>query len=435
MSVDIVSGGIVEVDTESLRAAAGRWRMLATQAAQIGSALTSALVPVSGTGAQAALSAALDGIHAGRDGAERHAEDLATLALLYEIVEERAALEAARLTGGAGLIAQHEARLRVLESQAALAGLRASVVTAQAGVRQFAPLLREIDDVAQDAGLAANYVRAFGLLALWTLEIAGRGTVRNGSRLAPNDSAAEVQLLGEYRGSAPEGVADVIERIPAVADERVRVERYAMPDGSRQFVLYLAGTQAWWLPGTEPNDVLSDIQMYLGRNSAAYEAILAALDHAGVTGDDRLHVVGHSLGAMGASRLAATGDYRVETLLTAGSPIQAELPEDTLAVALRHSDDPVVALASGGLPAPTGADGSFTAQRDVGPGDVLDAHTLEEYQKTAAELDASVDPRMGAVREVFAGLGSATSVTTFLYGAERVTPPSPRGGGGRVVPH
>jgi pimeloyl-ACP methyl ester carboxylesterase len=212
--------------------------------------------------------------------------------------------------------------------------------------------------------------------------------------------------------------------MPGAGDSRVRVERYTMPDGSRQFAVYVAGTQSLALGGDDPWDNASNAELYAGRMSDSYAATEAALQAAGAREGDVVHAFGHSQGAMIAGRLALEGDYDVRTLVSLGSPVEADVGGQTLSVALRHTDDPVAGLAGGGHGEAVGAPGSFVAERvadpDASPDDArVPAHRLSAYAETAALVDASSDPRVGALRDVFAELGRADAVTVTEYAASR----------------
>jgi hypothetical protein len=130
-----------------------------------------------------------------------------------------------------------------------------------------------------------------------------------------------------------------------------------------------------------------------------------------------------------AGHLALQGDYDVRTLVSLGSPVEADVGDSTLSVALRHADDPVAGLAGGGHGEGVGAPGSFVAERvadpDAGPDDArIPAHRLIAYAETAALVDASTDPRVDALRDVFAGLERAEAVEVTEYGATRGGPPA-----------
>ena len=231
------------------------------------------------------------------------------------------------------------------------------------------------------------------------------------------DGAAGV---GSETARAPTTLAAAAARIPAGDDgARVRVERYTMTDGSRQFAVYVTGMKSYG--GTEPFDMASNSQLYTGTRSASFDATMSALRQSGAEPGDTVHAFGHSQGAMVAARLASEGEYDTQTLVSLGSPVEAAVGPDTLSVALRHTDDPVAALAGGGHHDAVGAAGSFVAERAADPtvGVDLDAHKLDRYTETAAMLDVSADPRMNAMRQLLTRLGGAASVDVTVYAAVR----------------
>jgi len=54
---------------------------------------------------------------------------------------------------------------------------------------------------------------------------------------------------------------------------------------------------------------------------------------------------------------------------------------------------------------------------------------MDAYMASAEMLDASTDPRMDAVRERLAELGTAASVEVFVYDAESAVSASSEDGG------
>jgi pimeloyl-ACP methyl ester carboxylesterase len=137
-----------------------------------------------------------------------------------------------------------------------------------------------------------------------------------------------------------------------------------------------------------------------------------------------VHVFAHSQGGMVGSHLALEGEYRVETLVGFGNPLAADVGGETLSVDVRHSDDPVAALAAGGHNGAVGAPGSMVIERVAHPVAGLDdvtmpAHHMSSYAETAALIDASPDPRVGSLHAVFDELNEAVSVEVTEYSAKR----------------
>ncbi|MGA7148574.1 MAG: hypothetical protein WBX17_08825, partial [Microbacterium sp.] len=225
--------------------------------------------------------------------------------------------------------------------------------------------------------------------------------------------------------AAPQSLAAIAARMPGSGDSRVRVETYTMRDGSKQYALYVAGTQSHGVGGDDAWDHLSNAQLYTGASSSSYEATVAALTAAGAQPGDVVHAFAHSQGGMITSHLALEEGFDVRTHVAFGSPVEAELGASTLSVAVRHTDDPAAALAGGGRFEPVGAPGSFVVEREADPAtgqhDMhIPAHQMATYADTAAMIDASSDPRVDRVHDVFDELGRAQSVEVVEYGALRV---------------
>lgn len=211
-----------------------------------------------------------------------------------------------------------------------------------------------------------------------------------------------------------------------------------MPDGSQRFAAYVAGT----VDGAdrrEPMDWWSNFALYGRQHAASEAAVAAALADAGAEPGDSVELFGHSQGGMAASYVALSEEYDVPLLVTYGGPVQADVGEATLSVAVRHLDDPVSALAGGGYAAGVGAAGSFVATRET-PGTLasgqgpIGPHRLDAYRETAVMLDASSDPRMRGVHDRLGELARAGSVEVFTYSAARENEVLPsasyaRGGG------
>jgi hypothetical protein len=275
-------------------------------------------------------------------------------------------------------------------------------------------------------GAVAPFWQAAALLAALggAIRLVDRGAIlRDDPPLVPTGRTTTVTELSRSRVAAPDSVVELAARIPGGDDERVRVETYEAAAGRREHIVYIAGTKDLGTPYAEPWDMASNFELYLGFASSSYDATGRALAAAGALAGDRIHLVGHSQGAMIAGRFARESGYEVGSLITFASPVQVEL-DDVLTVTVRHTDDPVVALSAGGVPVVGGAAGSFVVERVADPqprlGDLaLGVHHMDAYRETAALIDASDDPRVDAVRVHLAGLVSAGTATAIVYGARR----------------
>ncbi|HEX5857751.1 MAG TPA: hypothetical protein VFY91_06565 [Microbacterium sp.] len=463
--IDIRSGGVVAVDTETLRAVAHRLDALAAETEETARTLAWATRSAVDAGS---TSYRLQNLAPRADAAARDCRELAgalrSAADVYEVVELTALESAAAAAGDEAGAARCAAAVDAIHERNPDAVRQGRLDILWRGLTWASAVTGQALGVTIQTGHPA--LAPLGLLAaplLGGLAAAGAGTVGAGSRLSGPVPDVEVRALGSSalgsastgssaagsaaagsavagsspagpsvaassagasRMTAPTGLAGAAARIPGGGQSRVRVEKYTMRDGTKQFAVYVAGTQTMALGGADPFDNLSNVQAYSGERSASYEAVQQALRASGASEGDVVHAFGHSQGAMVAGLTAVEGRYDVQTLVSFGSPIEAEVPASTLAVSLRHVDDPVSALAGGGAHAGTGAPGSFTveAMRDpaLGLRDLeMPAHRLDGYIDTARLVDASDDPRVEAVREVFASLDAAASVEVAEYAAER----------------
>ncbi|HWI31593.1 MAG TPA: alpha/beta hydrolase [Microbacterium sp.] len=433
--IEIRSGGIVAVDTETLRAVATRLDALAVDIEGAAERFQwAARADVDRTETEMHLQS----LSPRADAAALECRDLATAlrytADVYEVVELTALENAAATSGDTAAEARYRAAIDAIEQRNPTAVWQGRIDTLWRGLTWASALT--FQSVGATALLGRPEFASLGLLVgplMGGLAVVGAGFVRSGSRLTGPPPAVEVRPIGQASGAGggaagavapPAGLAAAAARIPGGGQARVRVERYTMPDGTRQFAVYVAGTQTMAVGSKEPFDNQSNLQLYAGERSPSHEAVQQALRASGATAGDVVHAFGHSQGAMIAGRTAVEGEFDVRTLVSFGSPIEAEVPASTLNVSFRHVDDPVSALAGGGSPAGAGATGSFTVERLADPAlgthDLrMPAHGIAGYTDTAELVDASDDPRVDAVREVFRELEGAASVDVVEYAAER----------------
>ncbi|MCT9819537.1 type VII secretion target [Microbacterium sp. W1N] len=421
--LEIRSGGIVAVDTDELRRAAGRLQAAAGEARGLGRRVDRALdaLPPSGFAVLPVLSQCRRAGEAAAETAERIAADLRTLADVYEYVELGAAAAAAALAGDPGAAAELRARQDALRAASPAVAHLAAAARRDWWARQDDGLTTLAQRLGLLAGVPPPAAAALAGLSAGLVTVVGRGTVPRGQAMGGVAPAVTVTpLQPPVVAAAPATLAEAVRRVPMGTQARVRVEEYTMPDGSRQFVAYVTGTKDD-APG-EAFDMEANLQAYLQREqTASIAAVGRALDQSGAAPGDRVHLVGYSQGAMIATHVAMDSPYDVATLVTVGSPVQGEVGDHTLSVALRHSDDPVSALAGGGFATGSGAPGSFVAERTALRDPVpvtqwtMGAHDLGRYAQTATLLDGSADPRMDGVRGALGALAGAASVTAVEY--------------------
>ncbi|MGU3644573.1 hypothetical protein ACLBXX_06350 [Microbacterium sp. C23T] len=455
--LQIRGGGAVAVDTATLSAAAVRFDTSREELTSIGRRLRALRAelgahPEYTADARAAASVLAAKLDAVEVEADEIAAALRQAGWAYEMVEIEAAHRAAALAGDTDRAQRLDARMTALVDAHPDAWRMALGAQFERAVMWPSELVRQATQWGVAAGGEVSdpgsvvVGGAAGLLTLGgaaVVGLSGAGLVSRDARLSGTAGPVTVTPVaaGPPAGAtsagiaasppsrspasvAPQSLAAVTERMPGAGDSRVRVERYTMPDGSRQYAVYLAGMQSFDVGGEEPWDNASNVELYAGQRSDSYTATQAALAQAGVQPGDAVHLFGFSQGAMIAGHLALEGGYDTQTLVSIGSPVDTDVGSGTLSVTLRHTDDPVAGLAGGGHAAAVGAPGSFVAERvfdpDVGTDEPrLPAHRLNAYAETAALVDASTDPRVDALRGVFAELARAESVEVTEYAATR----------------
>lgn len=408
--LEIRTGGAIAVDTGQLREAAARLALIADGCVAVRSRLYAAQATAVDAGSLVLLPT--DAARRAAEQAAATAAGLRRMADVYELVELEAAIALAGATGAT------TARRDAL--------LRADPELAEHAEQVRARWRAGRDDaLIDDFGAVLPGFAVIGAGLVVAADLVGRGTVRH--PLVGTGGAVTVRAAARPQTAAPTGLVGLAERVPGGEGGRIRVEKYTMPDGSAQFVAYVAGTQRI-AGGDEPFDMTSNLELYGGDASASSAAVVAALEAAGAEPGATVHLVGHSQGAMVASHLALDGRWHVPTLVTFGNPVEAAVGAGTLSVAVRHRDDPVSALSAGGFAGSSGSSSSFVAERTVEEGGPFTAHGLDAYAETAALLDASTDPRTASVDDVLVGLGAATTVEAIVFTAERGR--VRRGGGG-----
>ena len=445
--LDIRSSGAAAIDTASLRAAADAARAVAARLRALDAPLASAAERVAAVPRLKAARDAHDELSREARRIGRLAEDANALARaleraadLYELVEVHA-LWSSRQDGA------HPASVAALEGRTQRLGERlwgiseteevflmlAQTIPYEVGATgdTGAALRRQAMWGAGMIGGAVAGPLGFGLIAALQIGASRAATVRaEAARLPPHPApdappgAVSVARLGRATATPVSGFATAAARITSRDGARVRLERYTMPSGDREWAVYITGTQSAAFGGADPFDMTSNIALYDGMSSGSSAAVRAALREAGVVPGEPIHAFAHSQGAMIAESLAQDADFDVRTLVTFGAPTTGPLPSDVTAVVVRHTDDPVAALA-GPLPiAGRGAGDGFVVQRlaDPLPGvhDItMPAHGLDAYGRTAEMIDASRDPRALAMRPLWERLAGAESVSAITYGAER----------------
>lgn len=422
--VEILSGGAVAVDTDSLRHVAGVCAQLAAECADAGGWMRRAADAARATGLPLPFPVAP------LTDAERAADHLARAlrerADVYDAIEHAAANQLERVARADD--SEQSAAGRAGIDEAAAEALRAWRDGVHREVnRQYSGALSPTQPEMLLLGpLVATMLSAMPAVLTWSVREADLGLVpRDAPPLTGAAPPVTLSALSTARTAPPSTLAEIAQRMPGAGDSRVRVESFTGPDGGRAFIVYISGTQS--LGGDDPWDMASNLDLYGRRVSASYAAVDSALAAAGAVRGDVVNIAGHSQGAMLGSHLARSGAYDVGWLVTFGSPVQVVLPDDVVQVTVRHTDDPVVALAAGGAPTVAGASGSFIVERLADPVPRFDdfrvgVHQMTAYQETATLADDSDDPRIRAFHTGLQGIAGGAIGTAVVYGARRVRP-------------
>lgn len=197
----------------------------------------------------------------------------------------------------------------------------------------------------------------------------------------------------------PTDLADLADRVPqdGQGTPQLRIERYADPDGTVRWIVYSSGTVHFApVHDREPFDMLANLQGVANEPSAAQQSTERAMRSAGIRPGQPVLLVGHSQGALTATRIAQSGRFDVAGVVTLGGPTgQIALPLTVPVLAAEHDEDPVPVL--GGVPAGGRAGLNRVVVRrrlydDEAPKDegaAVPSHETDEYVRTLADAERS----------------------------------------------
>ncbi len=276
--------------------------------------------------------------------------------------------------------------------------------------------------IAADPELADVLVTVLGLPAL--LHAAGNslpdghGVVREPGR----DRAG-------VAGRPPRRLTDLFEDLAQRnGDDRhgeIDVRILTLPDGTRRAIVDITGTKSWDpLPTRDVTSLTTNGRALVGDRTAYEDGVLAAMRRAGVRPSDDVMLVGHSEGGMvavtTARDAAASGEFNVTHVVTAGAPIgltAGALPSTVQVLALENSRDVVPHLDGTANPDRPNV---TTASSAHGDGTIGGDHDIDDsYVPLAADVQASTN---GSIRDFLTGASGyfqATEVETLTYEVQR----------------
>ena len=206
---------------------------------------------------------------------------------------------------------------------------------------------------------------------------------------------------------------------------------------TRSWTVDIRGTQSFAIGQSGPQDMTTNLQGVAGMASDQLNAIMEAMDAAGISPEEAVEFAGHSQGGIMAAQLAADpavrARYNVVSVVTAGSPTATVAPSDVPVLSYENSGDIV-----------PGLDGNATRGENVTtvrfhdyeatthPEDpVPSSHSaplyVDEIRSTLDAARASSDPGLSALAAAEAhrtqalGLSQDTQTTIHHYQTRRIT--------------
>lgn len=206
---------------------------------------------------------------------------------------------------------------------------------------------------------------------------------------------------------------------------------------TRSWTVDIRGTQSFAIGQSGPQDMTTNLQGVAGMASDQLDAIMEAMDAAGISPEEAVEFAGHSQGGIMAAQLAADpavrARYNVVSVVTAGSPTATVAPSDVPILSYENSGDIV-----------PGLDGNATRGDNVTtvrfhdyeaaahPEDpVPSSHSaplyVDEIRSTLDAARASSDPGLSALAAAEAhrtqelGLTQDTQTTIHHYQTRRIT--------------
>ncbi|WP_028049486.1 hypothetical protein [Cellulomonas sp. URHD0024] len=262
--------------------------------------------------------------------------------------------------------------------------------------------------------------------------------LRSGHQVPTLDAVRETAAMGAYApgaaGStvvvprvnppqlpAPRNTSDVFGNVarsydtaaPGTPAGMVSLQQLTHPDGTRAWVVEIPGTEVWTVNDTNPMDSTTNLRLMAGLPDDMTDAVLEAMQQAGIGADEPVMLAGHSQGGMVAMSVAAavgTG-YSVRVVATAGSPDIPHRPRPGVEVRnYRHDED--VVPQTDGSPDITTRDVTVLREDLPGSPDPVQAHDIRRYITTAA-LPVPEDDYSRAVTSVLGPPGTTAATLQF----------------------
>lgn len=218
---------------------------------------------------------------------------------------------------------------------------------------------------------------------------------------------------GAVQGQTPvASYADAFARIQSM-ESNVEIDRYELADGTVVFQVFAGGTESFAMDDPDTAyDMTSNIENAMnvagGNTFGSADAVLQAMEEAGVASGDVVQMFGYSQGGAAVAGAALGAGVRVHSVVTFAGPVgSTAVPEGTIAVAVQNDSDAIAALGGPHVDDRLVLEGSpdlgeITTQRYDDAGQPLSdlyvgGHYPEAYWDTAQQLDALDDDVVDAV--------------------------------------
>ncbi|HET6877863.1 MAG TPA: hypothetical protein VFH38_10065 [Jatrophihabitans sp.] len=310
----------------------------------------------------------------------------------------------------------HDEVLGLLGAPAALADAAARLA------HTASPIAAAQTAITDDPEAADTVIHALGLPgAIYALAAA-----------LPDGHGVATSLGVDAGGSAalpPRRLSDVIGELGHRDEDphhgAIDVRVLTLADGSRRVIVDVTGTKSWTpAPTADVTSLTTNGRALVGIPTAYEQGVFAAMRQAGVRRTDPVMIVGHSQGGMvaveAARDAAASGEFTISHVVTAGSPIGltvGALPRRVQVLALENERDLVPHLDGVANPDEPNITTVCAAHGD---GTVVGDHDIEaDYVPLARDAQASgsisVRAFLHSARDFFRGV----AVRTHAYQVTR----------------
>ena len=220
------------------------------------------------------------------------------------------------------------------------------------------------------AGMALEVGSVTGLIGNFPVSVARSGNIFQG---APSPT------LG--------AMAARMRQLEAIGTATIRIEKYR---GAA--IVYLPGTKTGsfgW--STNPMDMKTNLQAYVGQTSNVQRGLAEALRQASVAPTTRIMLIGHSQGGLTAMAAASNhGDfpYKIEKVVTFGSPVGQKVQIGaTKVLAVENSSDLIPTLDLKDNPSSP----NWLTLRPKAIDNPVSIHLMDAYQQSISHLDLNAE--------------------------------------------